>query len=145
MTGPQIKDLNNTPAGTQYVPQGGEQLYTHAPQQPGMPDSYYSEAGLGPHADTARQDAVGQGRLNDYVSTDHQQQARWDTCSPPPPPRMTTFDGSTNTWRTFIFQFKAVAEMYSWDSTIKRERLISCLSGKAVACIERRPQKLYQV
>ena len=55
----------------------------------------------------------------------------------PPAPKLPTCNGGTGMWRPFIVQFKEVATMNKWSKSTRRERLMGCLSGKALEYIER--------
>ena len=55
----------------------------------------------------------------------------------PPAPKLPTFTGATGTWQSFSFQFKEIASMHQWSKRTRLERLMSCLSDKAVKFVER--------
>ena len=55
----------------------------------------------------------------------------------PPVPKLPTFTGATGTWQSFSFQFKEIASMHQWSKRTRLERLMSCLSDKAVKFVER--------
>ena len=55
----------------------------------------------------------------------------------PPAPKLPTFTGATGTWQSFSFQFKEITSMHQWSKRTRLERLMSCLSDKAVKLVER--------
>ncbi len=63
----------------------------------------------------------------------------------PSPPAMQTFHGEATKWRTFIFQFKQMANSCGWTSHQKVEKLIACMRDKAVEYLETlSPDMLYE-
>ena len=55
----------------------------------------------------------------------------------PPAPKLPIFNGNSEEWRPFVFQFKVLATMQQWSKRTRLERLLGCLSGKAVSFVER--------
>ena len=58
----------------------------------------------------------------------------------PPFPKLPTFDGKTSEWPGFIFQFRRLAQSGKWTTREKRDRLLGCLRGKAIAYVQSRPK-----
>ena len=54
----------------------------------------------------------------------------------PHAPQLPTLTGVTGTWQSFSFQFKQIARMHQWSKQTHLERLMSCLSDKAVKIME---------
>ena len=55
----------------------------------------------------------------------------------PSPPKLPQFNGSMSAWRPFIFQFKEVARVGKWSKRTRLERLMGCLTNKAVTFVEK--------
>ena len=55
----------------------------------------------------------------------------------PPAPKLPIFNGNSEEWRPFVFQFKEMATMQQWSKRTRLERLLGCLSGKAVSFVEK--------
>ena len=58
----------------------------------------------------------------------------------PPFPKLPTFDGKTSEWPGFIFQFRRLARSGKCTTREKRDRLLGCLRGKAIAYVQSRPK-----
>ena len=59
----------------------------------------------------------------------------------PPFPKLPTFDGKTSEWPGFIFQFRRLAQSGKWTTREKRDHLLGCLHGKAIAYVQSRPKE----
>ena len=57
----------------------------------------------------------------------------------PLPPKLVPFSGEStgSTWLSFIFQFEPYADRYNWSSHKKAQRLLDCLTGKALDFIRK--------
>ena len=60
--------------------------------------------------------------------------------SNPQLPKMQTFDGKSSEWGPFIFQFRKMAKAGKWSDREKRDSLLACLRGKAIAYIQSKPK-----
>ena len=61
----------------------------------------------------------------------------------PPMPKLESFDGKPNEWDSFIFHFRKIAHYHQWSESEKRNRLLTCLRGKAVTFIRGKSKKTY--
>lgn len=57
----------------------------------------------------------------------------------PMPPKMGTYDGTTD-WRPYFIQFEHIADRYHWLDSDRLDKLIECLRDKALAYFTTRPQ-----
>ena len=57
----------------------------------------------------------------------------------PLPPKLVPFSGEStgSIWLSFIFQFEHYADRYNWSSHKKAQRLLDCLTGKALDFIHK--------
>ena len=58
-------------------------------------------------------------------------------------PKLESFDGKPNEWDSFIFHFRKIAHYHQGSKSQKRDRLLTCLRGKAVTFIQGKSKKTY--
>ena len=71
--------------------------------------------------------------------TNSRQSGRHTHCRSPSPLPLQTFHGERSKWRTFLFQFEQLANVYHWSSEEKLQRILPCIRDRAAEYLEIRP------